>query len=101
MPAEPGPLAGAEAHTLDAYWRATSYLTAGQIYLLANPLLAKPLCPEHIKPRLLGHGAPLGSRALACVHPAGRAGALACNANRPLRVGRLPVDRGDCPTAGC
>src|SRR5262245_27199086 len=38
-----------------AYWRAASCLSAGQIYLLANPLLAEPLEPEHIKPRLLGH----------------------------------------------
>jgi xylulose-5-phosphate/fructose-6-phosphate phosphoketolase len=27
----------------------------GQIYLLDNPLLRKPLAREHIKPRLLGH----------------------------------------------
>ncbi|HEX7838055.1 MAG TPA: hypothetical protein VF469_11360, partial [Kofleriaceae bacterium] len=40
---------------LDAYWRAANYLTVGQIYLLANPLLREPLRPEHIKPRLLGH----------------------------------------------
>ena len=40
---------------LDAYWRAANYLTVGQIYLLANPLLREPLVPEHIKPRLLGH----------------------------------------------
>ncbi len=55
MSAEPGPLTGAQAQTLDAYWRAANYLTAGQIYLMANPLLAEPLRPEHIKPRLLGH----------------------------------------------
>src|SRR6266487_4364276 len=35
--------------------RAPATLTADQIYLLANPLLAEPLRPEHIKPRLLGH----------------------------------------------
>src|SRR5262250_2844611 len=40
---------------LNAYWRAANYLSAGQIYLLANPLLREPLRPEHIKPRLLGH----------------------------------------------
>ncbi|WP_037821602.1 phosphoketolase family protein, partial [Streptomyces sp. NRRL S-146] len=44
-----------ELRTLDAHWRAANYLAAGQIYLLANPLLAEPLRPEHIKPRLLGH----------------------------------------------
>src|SRR5260370_18668757 len=40
---------------LDAYWRASNYLTIGQIYLQENPLLREPLRPEHIKPRLLGH----------------------------------------------
>src|SRR6516162_1299168 len=37
------------------YWQAANYLTVGQIYLQANPLLREPLRPEHIKPRLLGH----------------------------------------------
>jgi xylulose-5-phosphate/fructose-6-phosphate phosphoketolase len=40
---------------LDAYWRAANYLSVGQIYLLANPLLREPLRLEHTKPRLLGH----------------------------------------------
>lgn len=40
---------------LDAHWRAANYLAVGQIYLMDNPLLAEPLRPEHIKPRLLGH----------------------------------------------
>jgi xylulose-5-phosphate/fructose-6-phosphate phosphoketolase len=53
--AEPGPLTSAEAQALDAYWRAANYLSVGQIYLMANPLLAEPLRAEHIKPRLLGH----------------------------------------------
>src|SRR5689334_1407067 len=49
------PLADSELTTLDRYWRAANYLSACQIYLLANPLLTEPLKPEHIKPRLLGH----------------------------------------------
>jgi xylulose-5-phosphate/fructose-6-phosphate phosphoketolase len=48
-------LNGQELSRLDAYWRAANYLSVGQIYLLDNPLLRKPLKPEHIKPRLLGH----------------------------------------------
>src|ERR1700674_4436562 len=40
---------------LDAYFRAANYLTAGQIYLMDNPLLRRPLVPGDIKPRLLGH----------------------------------------------
>src|SRR2546430_2277417 len=40
---------------MDAYWRAANYLSVGQIYLLDNPLLKRPLAGEHVKPRLLGH----------------------------------------------
>jgi xylulose-5-phosphate/fructose-6-phosphate phosphoketolase len=40
---------------IDAYWRATNYLSVGQIYLLDNPMLREPLRAAHIKPRLLGH----------------------------------------------
>ena len=50
-----GPLAPAELRAIDAYWRAANYLSVGQIYLLANPLLREPLTLEDIKPRLLGH----------------------------------------------
>ena len=48
-------VAGDDYGLIDAYWRAANYLSVGQIYLLANPLLREPLTPEHIKPRLLGH----------------------------------------------
>jgi xylulose-5-phosphate/fructose-6-phosphate phosphoketolase len=51
----PAPLAIDELRLLDGYWRAANYLSVGQIYLLANPLLRDPLRPEHVKPRLLGH----------------------------------------------
>lgn len=44
-----------EVAQLDAYWRAANYLSVGQIYLLDNPLLRRPLTAEHVKPRLLGH----------------------------------------------
>ncbi|MBX4907819.1 MULTISPECIES: phosphoketolase family protein [Rhizobium] len=48
-------LTDAELTLIDRYWRAANYLSVGQIYLLANPLLREPLQSEHIKPRLLGH----------------------------------------------
>jgi xylulose-5-phosphate/fructose-6-phosphate phosphoketolase len=51
----PGPLSPALLAKMDAYWRASNYLTVGQIYLQENPLLEEPLTREHIKPRLLGH----------------------------------------------
>jgi xylulose-5-phosphate/fructose-6-phosphate phosphoketolase len=50
-----GPLSDDELRLIDAYWRAANYLSVGQIYLLANPLLREPLRVEHTKPRLLGH----------------------------------------------
>jgi xylulose-5-phosphate/fructose-6-phosphate phosphoketolase len=50
-----GPLDAQEVAAIDAWWRAANYLSVGQIYLMANPLLREPLVPEHIKPRLLGH----------------------------------------------
>ncbi|MES2461016.1 MAG: phosphoketolase family protein [Armatimonadota bacterium] len=56
--AEPGasyPLTAEELRLIDAYWRAANYLSVGQIYLLDNALLRKPLTRAHIKPRLLGH----------------------------------------------
>ncbi|HEX6887190.1 MAG TPA: phosphoketolase family protein [Candidatus Nanopelagicales bacterium] len=49
-PLDPGTLA-----CVDAWWRAANYLSVGQIYLLDNPLLRRPLRREDVKPRLLGH----------------------------------------------
>ena len=49
------PLDDHELAVLDAYWRAANYLSVGQIYLLDNPMLRRPLQPTDIKPRLLGH----------------------------------------------
>jgi len=40
---------------IDAYWRAANYLSVGQIYLMDNPLLRRPLARDDCKPRLLGH----------------------------------------------
>ncbi len=48
-------LPAAELDVVDRWWRAANYLSVGQIYLLANPLLREPLLAEHVKPRLLGH----------------------------------------------
>src|SRR5436305_1787559 len=49
------PLSEEELRKMHAHWRAANYLSVGQIYLYANPLLHEPLKFEHIKPRLLGH----------------------------------------------
>ena len=48
-------LSDAVLKNLDAWWRAANYLSAGQLYLLDNPLLREPLRPEHIKKKIVGH----------------------------------------------
>ncbi len=51
----PTTLSNDEVRDLDAWWRAANYVSVGQIYLLDNPLIRRPLKREDIKPRLLGH----------------------------------------------
>ncbi len=40
---------------IDAWWRAANYLAVGQIFLLDNPLLKRPLVLADVKRMLLGH----------------------------------------------
>lgn len=40
---------------VDAYWRATNYLSVGQLFLMKNPLLKTPLVAEDVKPKPIGH----------------------------------------------
>ena len=40
---------------LDMYFRASNYISAGQLYLLDNPLLEEKLTPKHIKKKIVGH----------------------------------------------
>ena len=42
------------AEKLDAYFRATNYLSLGQLYLLDNPLLRRPLEKKDIKKKIVG-----------------------------------------------
>ena len=50
-----GPLTQDMLKKIDAYWRAANYLSAGQLYLLDNPLLREPLKPAHLKKHIVGH----------------------------------------------
>jgi xylulose-5-phosphate/fructose-6-phosphate phosphoketolase len=50
-----GPLSSEELDELAFYQRAVNYLAGAQLYLQDNFLLTKPLRPEDIKERLLGH----------------------------------------------
>jgi len=62
------PLSSDELNKINAYWRACNYLSAGMIYLRANPLLRESLKPEHIKNRLLGHWGSDPGQSLIWVH---------------------------------
>ncbi|MCR5587164.1 MAG: phosphoketolase family protein [Lachnospiraceae bacterium] len=52
---EKQPLNDEMLQKIDAYWRAANYLSAGQLYLLDNPLLREPLTMEQIKKKIVGH----------------------------------------------
>ena len=47
--AEKGPITEELLGRMDAWFRAANYLSAGQLYLLENPLLKKPLTLDMIK----------------------------------------------------
>lgn len=63
LPAPPAPelcdpdsaLEETELAAVDAWWRASNYLSVAQIYLRDNPLLRRGIDSADIKPRLLGH----------------------------------------------
>jgi xylulose-5-phosphate/fructose-6-phosphate phosphoketolase len=40
---------------MNEWWRAANYLSAGQLYLLDNPLLRRPLELKDIKKKIVGH----------------------------------------------
>lgn len=44
-----------ELKAIDGYFRAANYLSVGQLYLLDNPLLKRPLSITDVKPRVVGH----------------------------------------------
>ena len=49
------PLTPAQLKQVDAWWRASNYLSACQLYLLDNPLLKRPLAASDLKQTLVGH----------------------------------------------
>ena len=62
------PLSSDELRKIDAYWRATLYLSLGMLYLKENPLLREPLKIEQIKPRLLGHWGSDAGQSFSYIH---------------------------------
>lgn len=65
---EKQPLSQKMLEKMDAYWRATNYLSAGQLYLLDNPMLEEPLKPEHIKKKIVGHWGTVPGQNFVYVH---------------------------------
>lgn len=65
---EKQPLSQEMLSKMDAYWRAANYLSAGQLYLLDNPLLKEPLSPEHIKKKIVGHWGTVPAQNFIYVH---------------------------------
>jgi len=53
---------------VDAYWRATNYLAAAQLYMLENPLLREPLTREQVKKKIVGHWGTVPGQNFVYVH---------------------------------
>ena len=49
------PLTPTQLKQVDAWWRASNYLSACQLYLLDNPLLKRPLAASDPKQTIVGH----------------------------------------------
>ncbi len=53
---------------MDAYWRATNYLSAAQLYMLDNPLLREPLTRNQVKKKIVGHWGTVPGQNFVYVH---------------------------------
>ena len=65
---EKQPLSQEMLEKMNAYWRAANYLSAGQLYLLDNPLLKEPLTMDHIKKKIVGHWGTVPGQNFVYVH---------------------------------
>ena len=52
---EKGPITDELLIKMNKWFRAANYLSAGQLYLLENPLLKKPLTLDMVKKKIVGH----------------------------------------------
>jgi xylulose-5-phosphate/fructose-6-phosphate phosphoketolase len=62
------PLGPEELQKTRVYWQACNYVSLGMIYLLDNPILSEPLCPDQMKNRLLGHWGPSPGLSFIYIH---------------------------------
>ncbi len=65
---EKGPITEDLLNRMNGWWRAANYLSAGQLYLLENPLLKKPLTKEMIKKKIVGHWGTVPGQNFVFVH---------------------------------
>ena len=66
--AEKGPITEELLQRMNGWWRAANYLSAGQLYLLENPLLKKPLTLDMIKKKIVGHWGTVPGQNFVFVH---------------------------------
>ena len=66
--AEKGPVTDELIERMNRWWRAANYLSAGQLYLLDNPLLKEPLTMDMIKKKIVGHWGTVPGQNFVFVH---------------------------------
>ena len=65
---EKGPITDELLERMNKWFRAANYLSAGQLYLLENPLLRKPLTIDMIKKKIVGHWGTVPGQNFVFVH---------------------------------
>ncbi len=65
---EKGPITDELLGRMDRWFRAANYLSAGQLYLLENPLLRKPLTIDQVKKKIVGHWGTVPGQNFVFVH---------------------------------
>ena len=65
---EKGPITEELLTKMNGWFRAANYLSAGQLYLLENPLLRKPLTIDMIKKKIVGHWGTVPGQNFVFVH---------------------------------
>ncbi len=65
---EKGPITDELLEMMNRWFRAANYLSAGQLYLLENPLLKEPLTLDMIKKKIVGHWGTVPGQNFVYVH---------------------------------
>ncbi len=65
---EKGPITEDLLRRMNGWFRAANYLSAGQLYLLENPLLKEPLTLDMVKKKIVGHWGTVPGQNFVYVH---------------------------------